>query len=370
MSLINEVLKSLSRKHPPQPTPWLNDRPIHESETHRRWLKWLMVIVILGVASVAGYHYGERLFKDQMAKLMREQLAKQHPDMKAMMAQHGAGSPLQGMMHSSKASATPATVELANPPLNPTANTALPPPPDLQGKALSQLAAKKGAGSAGMGHGGAAGAEAAKIGSGTPGAAAGAADSAKSVTVPLSALQTTTGASESSGDFSFTEIHNDLSALNLRLSDIADLARAGETGQAQTLFDQLPGNTNKQDKVILQAQILSFQNKNAEAVRLMEDFNAHNTLSADGVGMLAELYDLSGQYQRSQQMYQKLVGFWPDDAKWWLGLGIASMHNGQYSQAIIAFEKVVQFPNQITAEVNSYAQTQLRMLSTQHPTYY
>lgn len=366
MSLINEVLRNLSRKPTPQPTPWIDDRPIRAGDSHHRGWLWLALVVVLVLASVVGYHYGESLFRNHVANMVREQISAK---MKGGMMSHAAGG--------TRPTVVPASVQLANPPLNPTANAALPPPPDLQGNPLSALAGKSSSGAAAttpnMGRG--------KLGSATtkpskghdttasamPGAATA---GAKSMTVPLSALQATPAIDHSPSEFSLTETHEEADRISTQLSTIADLAKAGQVEHANTLFNQLPSTINPQDKIILQAQLLSFQNKNQEAVSLLEDFSQHQSLSADCLGMLAELYDLTGQYDRSQLTYQKLVDFWPDNAKWWLGLGISAMHNGQYSQAIIAFEKVVEYPNQISPEVLSYAQTQLRVLSTHHPTYY
>lgn len=371
MSLINEVLRNLSRKSTPQPTPWLNERPIRAGDIHHRWYLWLVLIVVLVCASVVGYHYGQTLFRNHVANMVREQLSAK---IKGGMMSHAAGGAQSGMWPTVAPATVPATVQLANPPLNPTANATLPPPPDLQGNALSSLVAKNSGGSTattpsmGRGRSGSAMTKP-SMGQGATAVPGAATAGAKSVTVPLSALQAGPPSS-GVGDYSLTETHEETDRINTQLSTIADLAKAGQVERANTLFNQLPSTINAQDKVILQAQLLSFQNKNKEAMAVLEDFSQHQSLSADCLGMLAELYDLTGQYDRSQLTYQKLVDFWPDNAKWWLGLGISAMHNGQYSQAIISFERVVGYPSQISPEVLSYAQTQLRVLSTHHPTYY
>lgn len=346
MSLVNDVLRNLQRKQtaePSQEQAQLLFRQVPEVKKHHG-LAWLAAVALLLIAAAALYcgwavlKYQKNLDvqKAKLKNVLALRAAKNHPSDSA-----------SGTTEA-QSQVSPQTVELANPTLKPTADSALPPPPDLQGAIAARVKAK--------------------AVTTTAATVATTSDPAKTITVPLSTLQSATATAANTGatDFSLVEVHNP----DRQLVRIDDLISVGQLDEAERLLQGVPEDPNDQSLVIVRAKILSARRHNSEAVQLLENFNYTHPPSADGLGLLATLYDLVGRYQKSQETYQRLVTFWPDSAKWWLGLAIAAKHNGQYSESIVAFERVLNFPSQLSPEVNSYAQVQLRALTTDHPTYY
>ena len=428
MSLINDVLKNLEHRKMPhtmkegaEPVLKQANAPDGQAERiclRRRLIFWAGILILLVVVSVASF-YSYRLIRQRMVETIKSQMkarmGQPMGDRGSVSSNKGPMSGMKDQVAGSQARGpgnlkkTTPMVELANPTLEPSANTPLPPPPDLQGTgsesdklvdksaamaAMAAMAAKGGtADSAGGGEKGAlkgAGggktpadatpSAAAAAGAATPAIAAGATvpgAAGKTISVPLENLKEATGhnasganAAGDSAGFSFMESHDPQRESDLQLMRIDEIAKMGRVEQAEALFKKLPAETNPQEKVILEAKLLSYQQKNNEAISVVEKFNQTHIPSADCLGILGELYDAAGRYNDSQMTYQKLVDFWPDNSKWWLGLAISSMHNEQYSLAISSFEHVQAFQEQLTPEVNSYVHLKLRSLTTDHPTYY
>jgi len=358
MSLINDVLKNLEHRQVSQPSTnadhssfnqTLYSDGLPEQLSYFRLTFFISAsIVVVAALAFAGYY--------SYQYTQNKKMAMQH-QMKKHLIQKMAGPPrpLQAKPLMMKNSVK--MVELANPALRPTANAPLPPPPDLQGNSAgSEKKAPMAKGAS----------EAVKPG------LAGANE--KTITVPLSSLKEATSAPANGNadplNFTFSESHTPTDAMNVQLTRIDELALMGDLEQAKALFKKLPANADAQSKVILEAKLLIYENKDNQAIQLLEKFIEKNSPSADCLGLLGALYDATGRYQLSELTYQKLVNFWPDDTKWWLGLAIAAMHGGQYSLAITSFERVQASSNNLPPEVNDFVHIKLRMLTTDHPTYY
>ncbi|MGY0562117.1 MAG: hypothetical protein ACW7DQ_01495 [Paraglaciecola chathamensis] len=66
-------------------------------------------------------------------------------------------------------------------------------------------------------------------------------------------------------------------------------------------------------------------------------------------------------YAQAQQDYQKLVNAEPQQAKWWLGLGIAQDSSGDKTQAIVSYQKADN-EQQLTPQVITFVRQRLNDL--------
>lgn len=343
MSLINDVLKNLQHRQSPlgQENVGVLFGSSSQTSHKRRGYYWLLVVVVaIGLLLTAVYAYW---WKPHLQAMM---MAHKKQAMMARFAKPGGEKPLAAI--TAKQSPAEKMVTLANPPLQPQANAALPPPPDLQDQvaARAQLNDKK-----------------ALAGPAKPAAAV-----APTLTVPATALQNASASSSPDDGFSLVPVTGNVQ--DSQLLNVEQLLKTGHLEEAESVFNGLPSDLDPEKKLILQAQLLSARQQNKPAIALLEAYNKEHTPSVDNLGQLALMYDLVGDYSASVSLYKKLVDFWPDSAKWWLGLAIASMHKGEYSQAITAFERVLNHSDQLPPEVLSYVQVKVRMLTTDHPTYY
>lgn len=61
----------------------------------------------------------------------------------------------------------------------------------------------------------------------------------------------------------------------------------------------------------------------------------------DSFALLAAIYQRRGKYEAAASIYRKLLAFRPEEAVWWMGLGIALESGGKPGQARIAYRKAL-----------------------------
>ncbi len=336
MSLINDVLKKLEHRHgnsanePNQTFAKQAKAPdcYKEPTCHMSILFFCLfgVAIIMAAGYFANHYFTQQRLKQHYGKVLLKHLPLATPS-----------------------TATPNMVALANPPLQALVNSSLPPPSDLQEKIRPDLKL---------------------LTSGTKTLATPINATPATINLPVSALQASvTPASVVTGDdsFSLVETHDNNAAVDQQLTYILNLAKMGQMAHAEQLFSQLPSATNEQSKVVLHAKLLSLQNKNTEAIAILIAFNQQNKATVDTLGMLAALFQETGQSDKAIIIYQQLVNYCPDNPIWWLGLAISAMDIGQHALAISAFQHEINFQNELSPEVSSYVQKTLSMLMTRYP---
>lgn len=143
-----------------------------------------------------------------------------------------------------------------------------------------------------------------------------------------------------------------------RLADALDLApdqvasrralaglmiKAGELDAAAAVLDEgLHRAPQDPTLIALRARIEVMQGHNRTARTLLESHPPAMSDDPSYYALLAAVYQRLGDYGPAGSLYQRLVDAHPDNAVWWLGLGIAKEATGERAAARRAYAKARQ----------------------------
>ena len=126
---------------------------------------------------------------------------------------------------------------------------------------------------------------------------------------------------------------------------------------ADILLAQAPSNLSWS---LLKARLLLQQGQATDAVRLLEKYPGGQSRE-DYLDLLASGYQQTGQHGAAVARYLSLLGLNPQEARWWVNLGVSLEHLGQHSKALDAYQSALQVPN-VDQSLKQYARQQSQRL--------
>ena len=110
-----------------------------------------------------------------------------------------------------------------------------------------------------------------------------------------------------------------------------------------------------------QAYALYGQQKYVAALRLMQQENPELSSHLDYYALLAQLFVKNQQAGMAVSFYRLLLSHQPNNAKWWLGVAIASQQQGKFISAQGAFQRALSVGH-LPATAIAYIQQQLQRI--------
>lgn len=111
----------------------------------------------------------------------------------------------------------------------------------------------------------------------------------------------------------------------------------------------------------LSAQLMIEQNKQKDALELLNKYTPSFEQYPNYHSLKAALYQQNGDYKLSAKVYEKLLQIKPDNGVWWMGLGISLENLGKKNQAHDAYAKATRTDN-LTPELKSYIENRMTYL--------
>jgi Flp pilus assembly protein TadD len=137
------------------------------------------------------------------------------------------------------------------------------------------------------------------------------------------------------------------------------LIQQGDKAEAYKILDiglnLQPGNPTF---IKLKARLLVDEGKVDLALALLQKFSPEITTDPEYYAFIAALYQRQGQAHLAADLYKKLVGMQPANAKWWVGLGIALEASGDRTQAFDAYSNADGIGG-LNPELKTYLNTRL-----------
>ncbi len=127
--------------------------------------------------------------------------------------------------------------------------------------------------------------------------------------------------------------------------------------QADQLFKQAPDNLSW---ALLRARGLLQQGQGKAAVGLLKRFPSGATRE-DYLELLAGAYQQAGQYSDAVTQYLSLLALNPQEARWWVNMGVALEYLGQQNRALDAYRSALKIPT-IDVTTKQFAQRQTERL--------
>jgi tetratricopeptide (TPR) repeat protein len=128
---------------------------------------------------------------------------------------------------------------------------------------------------------------------------------------------------------------------------------------AAALLETAPNNLSW---ALLKARSLLQQGQAQTAIQLLEQYpNGRNR--EDYLGLIASGYQQTGQHGAAVARYLSLLGLSPQEARWWVNLGVSLEHLGQNSKALDAYQTALQIPK-IEQSLKQYARQQSQRLQS------
>ena len=132
--------------------------------------------------------------------------------------------------------------------------------------------------------------------------------------------------------------------------------------EAQALLTEGVASAPEQhDFRLMLARLFAQQDNPAKALSLLLEVSPSMVLHSDYYAYRGALAQQMENYAQAQQDYQKLVNAEPQQAKWWLGLGIAQDSSGDKTQAIVSYQKADN-EQQLTPQVITFVRQRLNDL--------
>lgn len=124
---------------------------------------------------------------------------------------------------------------------------------------------------------------------------------------------------------------------------------------ANLIDDGLKADPRDQDLQFLQARRLMSVGAADQALKVLQNLERP---TGEALGLKAGLLARGGQYAPAAQAYEQALRTRPDNATWWLGLGVAWQAQGQGAQAKDAFFKAYRL-GQLSPDVQAWLEQQL-----------
>ncbi len=113
--------------------------------------------------------------------------------------------------------------------------------------------------------------------------------------------------------------------------------------------------------VVLKARMLVDEGEINQALTLLQLAPPMLTTNPDYHAFIAALYQRQGKSQFAEKLYEQLLAVQPNNAKWWMGLGIALESMGKSTLAMEAYVKAGN-SDQLTPELKIYAESRVQNL--------
>jgi tetratricopeptide (TPR) repeat protein len=127
--------------------------------------------------------------------------------------------------------------------------------------------------------------------------------------------------------------------------------------RAAVLLEKAPNNLSWS---LLKARSLLQQGQANEAIQLLEQYPDGQSRE-DYLDLLASGYQQVGQHGAAVARYLSLLGLNPQEARWWINLGVSLEHLGQNSKALDAYQTALQIPD-LDRSLKQYARQQSQRL--------
>lgn len=137
----------------------------------------------------------------------------------------------------------------------------------------------------------------------------------------------------------------------------------GQLNRAAALLDQ--GLTLKPGSaalIELRARVYVMQGDNQRARSLLEENAPKVGQDPEYHAMLAAVYQRLGDYDKAGAVYQELVNQKPENGVWWLGLGLSMEATGRVKEARQAYEKA-QLSQVLSPKLRQFVKDKLSSLS-------
>lgn len=132
--------------------------------------------------------------------------------------------------------------------------------------------------------------------------------------------------------------------------------------EAQALLTEgVTSQPEQHDFRLMLARLFAQQDNPAKALSLLLEVSPSLVLHSDYYAYRGALAQQMEDYAQAQQDYQKLVNAEPQQAKWWLGLGIAQDSSGEKTQALVSYQKADN-EQQLTPQVITFVRQRLNDL--------
>ncbi len=113
--------------------------------------------------------------------------------------------------------------------------------------------------------------------------------------------------------------------------------------------------------VMLLARLRAEQGDSGEALALLEEAMARDSRTADLFALSAALYQQQRDYEKSIAAYRRAVQLQPEQAHWWMGLGISQEGAEMKEEAKSSYEKALQRGG-LSAKTRAYVEQRLAVL--------
>ena len=127
--------------------------------------------------------------------------------------------------------------------------------------------------------------------------------------------------------------------------------------QADRLLKTAPDNLSW---ALLKARSLLQQSQGVEAIAVLKRFSAGVTRE-DYLELLAGAYQQAGQHSEAVTQYLSLLALNPQNARWWVNMGVSLEYLGQQAKALDAYRSALKIPT-IDTSLKQFAQRQAERL--------
>ena len=142
------------------------------------------------------------------------------------------------------------------------------------------------------------------------------------------------------------------------------LFRTGQKNQASKIVAAgTARNPNNIELIELQAHILATQNKNAEAISVLQQHPLSIYTHPDYYAYMAALYQRQGQYMSAARLYNKLVKIMPGKAVWWVGLGVALESMDKNVAALESYKRALHVGVDLDVNARAFVEDKIEKLS-------
>ena len=135
-----------------------------------------------------------------------------------------------------------------------------------------------------------------------------------------------------------------------------------EFGKAEVLLQYgLQLNPEQHDIRLMLARLYQQNERSNDALVLLQKVSPDATLNIDYYNQRASLAQRLNIFMQASEDYRVLANIEPEQAKWWLGLGVSADRLNQSENAILGYTKALSL-NQLDSQVTAFMQQRLRGL--------
>jgi MSHA biogenesis protein MshN len=150
--------------------------------------------------------------------------------------------------------------------------------------------------------------------------------------------------------------------VNARKQLASLLFASREFGKAETLLKSgIQNNPQQHDVRLMLSRLYQQNDRNEDALALLLEVSPDVALNIEYYSQRASLAQRLNLFEQASQDYQILVNLEPEQAKWWLGVGVSADKLNQRETAILAYTRALSL-KQLDTPVTAFMQQRLRGL--------